>query len=526
MRFPVMLMLLAPVAGAFLAVSFSDVPRQRRAIVGVCSAAALAGAAAAIVRAAGGDLSAWRGFSADSWRGMLAAGALLATAVAVARADAGARGPAAQTALFAAGGGSVAALLAGGTHTVAVTLPLATLGLVVAGALLAPDGVPGLRWRRAVAALAVSDLVAIVALGLETSKAVALPPEAPSAVAGALLLASGAVRLGLLPFAWAAEDAARAHPSLGLLWLGPVRAQGILLIVWSFAGGGGIARAAAGLAVVTAVACALRAALERDPIPLAAAGAGIAVLGFALGGVVALWGGILSLAATFLAWPLWYGGGAWSDAARPTLGALPVGGALAGALLVAGGALEAGVARPGFLALAIPAVAALGALALAAATAPEARAGGDRAAAATWAGVGLAAALALAAVPARATSGLAFPTAGALGRGRLLSVGAEAGVAEGLAAVAFAVGLIAFAAGPGRGGTGGAPGRRTEPPAWWRRLAWWAAPGGTPAEGSAAAAARADRISRVWLLAAGALAAGAVGVVVRVFLAAAGRGFL
>jgi hypothetical protein len=264
---------------------------------------------------------------------------------------------------------------------------------------------------------------------------------------------------------------------------------------------------------------------EAPGASVAAAGTAVAVLGFALGGSAASWGAALALAAAFAAWPLWSAGSSLGATARASLAAVPGGGLLTGAALVIVSALDAGTVRPWFFALAVPAAGGL--LALAAGvwrSDPEDEAG-EPIATRVVAVIGLLAALALAAVPARAATGLGIPINNVLGTGRLLSTADAPGIPEDLAVVALAAGLVAFAVGPGRAGSGGAPGRRraigTRFP-----LGWWARAASAPGYGSTLASAEADRRALRWGAAGALLLAVAVGLALRVYVVAAGRGFL
>jgi hypothetical protein len=527
------LMLLAPLAGAVFAWSFADAVGQRRFLVSVCAAAALGGAAYALVRTIDGHGVAWRGFVADPWHALLAAGALMSVAVAAAAAEAVAgdhpppgeqatRAHLAQALVFATGAGAVTPLLVGSSHLLAVTLPLATVGLAASSLALAPDGPRALRARRAIVALATSDVLALVALGTALGSGAGLPPVLSTA-AGGMLLAAALIRLGLVPIAWPAPDAARAHSALGLLWLGPVRAQGFLLLVFSLRGARGLGYAAAAAGAATAFASAWSRDAEDDAgAALASAGTGIAVLGFALGGPAALWGGILAAAGAFLAPVAWTAGHRWADGARPSLGVLPAGGVFAGAVAVLIVAFDAGARRPGFLALALPAGAGvIGVAGRALSARAPGRRGGLVLAGGT-AGLALVAALALAALPEHATRGLAFPVADALDEGRLLAPSPPPGIGSDLGVVVVGAALLAFALGPGKTGTGGATARADTA----RFLAWWAAPGPAPSEGSSSARARADRIARPWGAAGVVLFVAAVVLALRLYAIAAGRGFL
>jgi hypothetical protein len=251
---------------------------------------------------------------------------------------------------------------------------------------------------------------------------------------------------------------------------------------------------------------------------------GVALLGFSLGGAIPTWGAVLALAAAFAGPVAFSAGGVWSAGARATLAGLPAGGLIAGSALVLGAAFGAGAIEPWFLAFAVPATAGLlaacGAVWVARRNAPA-----TGLAAAFAASIGIATGLALAAVPQRAADWLAIPVARSLGVGRLLSVGGEPGMAEGLALIVLGVALIALLAGPGRLGSGGAPGR---PPVvrFAVALEWWAGSARAPGSGSVHAASRATHVTRRWTVVAMVLFAVALGLAARVYIVAAGRGFL
>jgi hypothetical protein len=267
------------------------------------------------------------------------------------------------------------------------------------------------------------------------------------------------------------------------------------------------------------------AAMRRsDGTLLPTLGTGVALLGFSLGGAIPAWGAVLALTAAFAGPVAASAGGVWWAGARATLAALPAGGLVAGSVLVLGASFGAGALEPWFLALAAPAAAGL----LAAcgsvwAARHEFRVRGIGPAFA--ASIGIATGLALAAVPDRATNWLAIPVSRTLGVGRLLSIGGEPGIAEGLAIIVLGVALIALLAGPGRVGSGGAPGR-SRILLVGLRFDWWAGAAIAPEPGSGHAAARATNEARRWAIAAVILFVGAVGLAARVYVAAAGRGFL
>lgn len=528
MSVAVILVLLAPLAGAVLAPTFADYPTQRRLVVGACLAAMVGGAALALVRTIDGSPVEWRGFSFDPWRGVLVAGAVLSSALAVARADEHERAGLVQAAYFAATAALVAPLLVTGAHTLAVALPIGTLGLAVAAFAATAEGPALLRAGRSLGALAASDVVVLVVIGMALSKGTQLPQEL-SQVGGFLLLAAAAVRLGLAPFASALDDAVEADAGLGLMFNGGVRAQGFLLAVMAIGSHRSVAYAAAAICAFGLLANAARVSLARSAeapgASLASAGTAVALLGFALGGAPATWGAVLALAASFAAWPLWTGGAPLGATARASLAAIPAGGLLTGTALVVAAALDAGPARPWFFALALPAVAALLAIAAGVWEGRDEDAAGEPVASGVVAAIALAAALVPAAVPARAASGLGVPVATLLGTGRLLSTGGVPGVPEDLAAVALAAAVVAFAAGPGRMGRGGAPGRRRVERSR-SLLDWWARAAAAPSYASTLARDAATSAARRWGAAGAFLLAVSLGLALRVYVVAAGRGFL
>ncbi len=516
MSVPLLLLLLAPLVGAVVAVSFAEVPSQRRILVALCSAAILGGGAAALVRSAASEVVAWRGFSADAWTALLTLGAVASVVAGISRAGALHRPGPIEAALFATAAAGIAPLLVREVHLLAVTLPVSTLAFACAVVVSSRREVLGIAQRRALVALALSDVAALLAIGTAVSSGTKLPPHL-SITAGVLLLGAVALRLGLVPLWWGAVDASRAGPVLGAIWLGPIRAQGLLLVPAAVAAGRGVAYAAAAAGAATALLFSVRALRNPDVGPAATVGVSLAVLGIALGGPVALWGATLCVAAAFASIPAWYAGGALRDSIRPTLGVLPAGAVLPGAALVVAAAFDAAVVRPAFLAFALPALA--GTLILAAAVASgiagrelHPRSRGNRPAALVLGWLSLAAATALAALPVRALHGLAFPVADALGVGRLLRVGAEPGVAEDLALAMVAVAVLAFLVGPGRAGSGGPPSGSTS--ALPRRFALLPArlPFRIP--------------EREWSIAGTALIAASIGIAIRVYVVAAGRGFL
>lgn len=528
MSLAVILVLVAPLAGALLAPAFDGYPRQRRLVVGACAAAMLAGAALALVRTVDGQPVAWRGFVFDPWRAVLVAGALLSSALAVARADEHERAGLVQAAFFAGSAALVAPLLVTGAHTLAVALPIGTAGLAVAAFAATGEGPSLLRAARSVGVVAASDLIALVVIGMALSKGTHLP-QGLSLAGGFLLLAAAAVRLGLAPLAAALDDAVEADVGLGVLLNGGVRAQGFLLAGMAAGSHRTVAYAAAALAVFSLAVVAARVSIARSAeapgASVASAGTAVALLGFALGGASATWGAVLALAAAFAAWPAWSAGASPGATARASLVAIPGGGLIAGAALIFSAVVDAGTVRPWFLALALPAIGA--SLALAAGVWPgrDEEHMGERVAMGVFAGIALAVTLSLAAVPARAASGLGIPVGNVLGTGRLLSTGGAPGIAEDVAVVALAVALVAFAAGPGRTGGGGAPHRsrimRLRSP-----LDWWARAAAAPSYGSTIARDAATAAARRWGAAFALLFAVSIGLALRVYVVAAGRGFL
>ena len=527
-----MLVLIAPLAGAVLAPAFAEVPPQRRALVSIAAAAAIGGAGWAIVRSIDDGGIAWRGFALDPWRAFLACGALLCATAAIGRAESSPRVGALQAALFATTAAALASLAVTSSHLLAVTLPVGTAGLAVAVLASSRGGSFTLRGVRALVGLAASDVLVLVALGSTLAGGAALPPKL-STTSAAFLLAGALLRLGISPAAMPAAEASRSDPGLGLLWLGPVRAQGFLLVVMAIGSGSvgdgdGIASAAAVAATLSIVVAGFAGSGSgaESRAPLAT---GVAILGFALGGAPATWGAILAAAAAFAGPAMWAAGRGWSDTARAALGPLPAGGLVAGSALVVGAAFEAGSVEPWFFAFALPA--AVGLLASVARIWTDrrepSRFGSGRRGLASLiaAGGGIGVALALAAVPEEAASGLGVPVARVLGTGRLLSVGGEPGVNEAVAALALAAAVVAFVVGPGRVGTGGSAARRTAH-RFVIPLAWWAGVGGAPSTGSLEASRRAEREARRWAMIAGILFLASIGLGIRLYLAAAGRGFL
>jgi hypothetical protein len=517
---PLIMALVAPLAGAVLAPAFADVPAQRRVFGAFCAAVALGGAVWAIERTVAGTGVAWRGFAVDPLRAVLVFGATLAASAALAQVDERQRPVAGQAAIFAATAAGVVPLVIAGSHLLAVALPVSTAGVAVAALASAPDAVAEFRASRALAALVASDVLALVALGSALAHGTALPPHL-STLAAALMLAAAVIRLGVAPAAGPAVDAAAGAAPVGALWLGPVRAQGILLAGFAVAGHRSVAYAAAAAATLAIVATGM-APEKRRETTLPALSIAVVLLGFALGGPAPAWGAVLALTAAFAGPVAWASGGAASAAARATLGALAGGGLVAGAVLVIGSAFDAGAVRPWFLAFAIPASA--GAVAACSSVwSREARERVPGVAAAVAAAIGTAVALTIAAAPERATEWLAVPVARSLGVGTLLSTGGERGFAGGLAVIVLVVGVVGFAVGPGVVGGGGPPGRSRNRV---RLFDWWAGGARAPGHGSALAAARASLGARRWTVGAMVLFVASIGLAARVYVVAAGRGFL
>jgi len=528
---PLALLLIGPIAGAVVAGAVGDLPYARRIAGAVFAATMLAGAAYGLQRAVSHAGVAWRGFTLDPWRGLLACGAAFAIAVAVIGDDESPAASGRQAAIFAAGAALMVPLVVPGVHLLAVGLVAGTIGYGVAAFAVAPDGASSLRAARSTLALAVSDGIALAALGASLGRGVALPVH-PSTTMAALLLAAAAIRLGLAPVAGPAADATRADRALSLLWHGPVRAQGFLLALMAIGSGRNLAHAAAALAAFS-LATSAYAIVRRDEAQgLTSFATGVALLGFGVGGATATWGGVLALAGAFAAFPAWQTNAKGSPIARSFLAAIPAGAVLPGVALVAGSTLAASTTRPWFAALAVPLVAA------AAATIPSLWQPRGSAAGATHgrsfgfatSSIGLAAALAIAAVPVRAASGLGVPVAATLGTGRLLSIGGDPGISAVLAVVIVAVAAVAFiaapiAARPAIGPADGAPADRDTAELVSDRpglFAWWAvAPDGPVVLGE-----RAMETTRRWAIAAAILIALSAGLALRVYVVAAGRGFL
>ena len=500
------LVLTVPLAGAAIVMLFGDaVPTQSRLFAIAAAAAALGGAAWGSVRSISGDSVEWRGgFAMDPLRGILVFGALLVCASAVARGERAPRPSHARAGIFAATAASIVPLLVTGSHLLAVALPVGTVGIALASYAASDATSRLLHAARAVSGLALSDALALVALGLAIDKGTAFPPHL-STLAASLLLAAAVIRLGLVPFG-PSRDAHDTDVAAGLVWLGPIRAQGFLLAIFAVGAHRSVAYAAAAIAVLSIVVSAA-AMTERGRGETAAAiGAGIGLLGFALGGPTPIWGAGLAVVATFAGAAAWGAGGGWSALARGTLAALPAGGLLAAATLVVGATFGASSSEPWFLALAVPATAGLlvaGARIWVVSNEPQVSGTSALAGA-----VGVSAGLALAALPIRSASWLGEPVARTLGVGRLLSVGGEPGVAAGFAIVVMGAALVAFLIGPGHTVGDLATGELGRPPE----------PEGV------AAPATAD--VRRWTYAAMFLIAVSLGVAVRVYLSAANRGFL
>lgn len=514
MSVPLLLLLLAPLAGAVLAITFGVVAMQRRILVALCSAVMLGGGVAAVVRTSTAHPVAWRGFSLDPWTSLLVLGAVATVVAGIARATGTAEPGRAEAATFVASAAAIVPLAVPNVHLLAIALPVSTLAFGGAALFGAGDRVARLPARRATAALALSDVLTLVALGTGLSSGTALPPRLSLGPA-LVLLAGATIRIGMLPLLSGAGDALRSSPAVGAIWLGPIRAQGLAFVPFALTGGRTAAYAAGAAAAATVVVEAWRAARGAGLGSLTGAGVSFAVLGLAAGGPAGVWGAILAISATYVAVPAWAARAAVRDLSRPTAGALPAGALLPGAALVVAALFDAATARPGFFLLGVPALAA--ALALAAsALAPEEQPGWFATrrdvVMATLAGwVGIAAAVGLSAIPERVTHALAFPAADALGVGRLLRTGAEPGLPDGLAVVMAVAALLAFLVGPGRIGAGGPPGGPARPV---RVLP------------IPPALARIMHAERVWAVAATVLVAASVGVALRVYDVAAGRGFL
>jgi hypothetical protein len=529
---PLILLLVAPLAGAVFAIAFAEVPSQRRALVLLAGAVSLGGAAYGLQRAVASPPVTWRGFALDPWRALLVCGGMLSALVAASDADGKApasRSALAQAATLVAAALMVVPLVVTTAHLLAIGLIAGTVGF--AGACFASTraGTSVLHAARAAGALAASDLLALVALGTALSHGAALPPRL-SGAAGWLLAAAALIRLGVAPVAGPGADASGA--GVAALWRGPARAQGLLLAVMAIGAGRSVAyalAAAGALAVGLAAVAAL--AGEFDDV-IGGIGVGVALAGFAIGGPAATWGGTLAAAAAFAASAASSAPAPMRDFARATLAVAPAGGLIAGAALVSSAAIGAATVRPWFFLLAIPLIA--GALASVALVwrGPGERAPRAAPSAALAGALGIAVALALAALPGRAATGLGVPVAASVGTGRLLSPGGETGVAHELAILAIAAAALAFAAGPGRLGSGGAPGVRGAPGASRRdrgspyAFRWWASAPDEPNPKSALASGLAASRARRYAIAAIVLFAASLGLALRIFVVASGRGFL
>jgi hypothetical protein len=512
---PLLLLLLAPFAGIVLAITFAEAPSQRRVLVGISSLAMLGGAVAGLVRTAAAEAVSWRGFGADAWTALLALAAVASIVAGIARAGRVSNAGWTEAALFASAAAGVVPLLVPNVHLLAVTLPVSTLAFVCTSVVVSRGFPTGIRILRPVATLALSDLLVLLGLGTAISTGTRLPPEL-STTAAALVLAGAAIRLGLVPLSWGSDDATSGSPILASVWLGPIRAQGFLLVPFALGAGRGLAYAAAAVAAATALVGAALALRRPSLGSISSVGTAVAVLGLALGGPAGLWGATLAIAATFALIPAWYARDGARELAGPTAGALPAGALLPGTVLVATAAFDAASVRPGFLAFAVPvtlAAMALGATVVAAAG----RSGGVRTrrgvAAAVFGGLSIAAVTAIAAVPQRVMHGLAFPVADALGVGRLLRVGFEPGITDELAVIMIGAAALAFLTGPGPLGSGGAPAaRRIDPPE---------------------VSVPVPRVvlgllehARAWTVAGAVLLAASVGIAIRIYVVAARRGFL
>lgn len=506
--------LIAPLVGAGLAVALGEFPKQRRLAVVAAVGVMLGGAAWTLFRSTTGSPAAFRGFAADPLRALLLAGAVLALGVAIGRPSARDESASSAGVVLLAGAASVTPLLVWGTHELAVTILVSSAGVAVVTLVRAQPAALSARAGRAVTGLLASDALALLALGLSVNRGVALPPDL-SSTSGALLLAAASIRLGLVPFSFVAEEAARGERAVAGLWLGPIRAQGMLFALFALDSERWVAHATAAAAAVTLAMCVINTTAKRSTTSLSTAGFALALIGFATGGSAATTGAVLALASAFAAWPMWRLGRAGAEAARPTLTAVPLGGLIAAVVAIGGPLLAAGAVRPVWLLLAVPAVAGTAALAVAGATAHAPSKRADPFATLLIVGSGLGVLATFATVPARVASSFAVPVATTLGVGRPLAAG-ELGIAEDLAAVVMIAGVIALIAGPGRLSHGGAPapGRAVEKPLRW--TAWWAATGTSQRPGH----------SRRWNLAALILGAGTLGLAVRIYIASAGRGFL
>jgi hypothetical protein len=339
-KMPVVLALLAPLLAAVIVVSFEESP-VGRVLSRVAMFVGAAGAGLALARTLMGDRATWQGFVADPWRALLAAGALLVSCAFSSRGTGWSRG-----AVAVAGAVGSAAIFAPDALWLGILLPATTAAYAVAALTVSEDPAVRLEAMRSTVALVVADLAAVLGLILGASKGLTLPPS--SSTAAALLLAAGAIRLGLAPAA--TEDAVAS--GLGAAWLGPVRAQGALLAGFAVAAGGARATVLAGLGTAMAVGAAWRAFREHATEPLATVAAGVVAAGLGLGGPVGAAGAVLTLASSFAAWPLWLARRA-DGAAVPTFAFAPAGATFVGGVMIAGAALQAGAVRAPYLVIAV-----------------------------------------------------------------------------------------------------------------------------------------------------------------------------
>lgn len=512
------LAVVAPLAAAVVALVFAGAAGERVAPIGLLIAAA-GGAVAAAALSAIGEAQAWRGFDADPWRAALAAGACLAAAAAIKG-----RRPEERALHASLAGLAAASLFAPNALWLGLALP-ATTGVygavLLAQARRAEDRVRALR---ALSAMLVADVVALVGLASAGRRGYSLPVGVDG---GAWLVAiAAAIRLGLWPAlleeAFLAGGAAPA--------LGPIRAQGALLAALVAASGGAPSRTLAGVGAAAALAGGWRVVRDGSAPALAAVQAGIVAIGFGVGGPAGVWGAVLLVGASLAAWPPWLAGRG-VQAARASLGLAPAGAGLAGAALVCSAALQAAASHPAYLLLATPAIAAVAASAIGVwrterPEQPEEETQGDvpvsgvsrggTALDGLWLAPALGAVALLVVVPARVTSAFATRVAATLGLGRLLG-GNDLGVGEDLGlwmAIAAVIGLAAAAG-------GGEPAPREARPGAPRWAAWWSAAAPVPG----AEAALASSVGR-WRRLAGALGIATLALAVRLYVLAAGNGFL
>lgn len=516
MRVALLIALGAPAAGAFSAAG-ADL-RSRRAVAAASLGAALVAAAVAFARSSGAGEAPLAGFVADRWRLVLVLGTLLGAAPALRGALREERTPALDVALLAGAGATAASLLAG--NVVAFGLLLAGSSVAFA---VAAEACGGMRARRAAAALLSSDALALLGLVLAASHGLTTPPD-PTVGASVLLLAAAAIRLGLVPAAGALDDAAAAHPSLAATALGGVRAQGVLLLVWSLGGPGGISRAILGLGAVSALWGGYRAAREGSVPAAATAHGGLIAMALALGGHASLWGAVLLAGAGFVIWPLLLSGG---DLGRAGAGLWALSAAMPGAALAGAAASQAAAGRPAYLPIAVAVAASAVALV---ASAPRlqppdwgARNGPTEATAAWWwvaPAVGLA--LAAAILPARALERVAVPAGEALGAPRLLHP--PEGLLEPGRLGFWIVVLLLVGLATRPVGARSAPGGSRPAPLPWS--AWWGSAPRLPSARSGVGRARLYWGAQRWLATSAAIAA-VVGVLALVLYAAGvRRGFL